>query len=364
LSGAKEGRAISELVRIVDFATWADEATAPDAEDRIAVRAWQSYMDRWPNGELLRFPFGGADFWYDTFDDPSGRESRTVAGWTRIPETVQPRDVQRQRGYPLSPVLAARGFERGHLIARASGGGLDVNLFPQAWQINRGRGSEGREFRRLERLAAASPGALQVTRLLWTDDSNIPTYVHVIVAVPGREVVQGVFTNEPIPRPPRNTAESQTDRPRAATSFHRTVQTQFVADLVGAVASAERTIRLFNGRTGRVDLLVVTVGSERMAVIVEVKNTDWDKLRLERIRPNLRSHLRLLQNYLDTAASQIGEPDAWDSAAGVLIYPRRPADANLVELITRTVESVALMLVWHDEATWGRPAQITDGRSG
>ncbi len=211
---AKEGRAISESVPGVDFAAWADDATAPDAEDRIAERAWQAYMDRWPNGELLRFPFGGADFWYDTSDDSSGRESRTVAGWTRIPDTVQPRDVKRQRGYPLPPALTARGFERGHVIARASGGGLDVNLFPQAWQINQGRGLEGREFRRLERLAAASPGALQVTRLLWTDDTNIPTYVHVVVAVPGREVVQGVFTNEPSPRPPRHTARSQTDRLR------------------------------------------------------------------------------------------------------------------------------------------------------
>lgn len=177
-------------------ASWTPTNTLPSIWRAAAAgspaRSSRDRYDRWPNGELLRFPFGGADFWYDTSDDSSGRESRTVAGWTRIPDTVQPRDVKRQRGYPLPPALTARGFERGHVIARASGGGLDVNLFPQAWQINQGRGLEGREFRRLERLAAASPGALQVTRLLWTDDTNIPTYVHVVVAVPGREVVQGV----------------------------------------------------------------------------------------------------------------------------------------------------------------------------
>ncbi|MDT4983210.1 MAG: hypothetical protein QOF95_700, partial [Pseudonocardiales bacterium] len=45
-------------------------------------------------------------------------------------------------------------------------------------------------------------------------------------------MVQGVFTNEPIPRPPRNTAESRTAQPRAGTAFQEAAQTQFVADLV------------------------------------------------------------------------------------------------------------------------------------
>lgn len=140
------------------------------------------------------------------------------------------------------------------------------------------------------------------------------------------------------------------------------MQIQFVANLVGAVAGAERTIRLLNGRTGRIDLLVVPVGSERMAVIVEIKNTDWDKLRAERIRPNLRAHTRQLQNYLDKAISQIGEPAGWDSATGVLIYLKRPTDARVVELIPRIVDGEALMLVWHDERRGAaRPACLPSG---
>jgi hypothetical protein len=42
--------------------------------------------------------------------------------------------------------------------------------------------------------AAASPGALQMTRLGWTDATNVATYVHLVVAVSGRDVVQGFFT--------------------------------------------------------------------------------------------------------------------------------------------------------------------------
>ena len=341
----------------LDLAGWAADATAADAELRLARRAWHAYMDSWPDGELLQFRSDDTDFWYDTFEDPDGRESRAVAGWTRIPNTIAPRDVVRQRGYPLAPTLTARGFERGHLIARASGGGLDVNLFPQAWQVNQGRSAEGREFRRLERLAARHPGALQLTRLLWTDHTNVPTYVHVVVAIPGRDVEQGFFGNEPIPRPPRKTGRSQVARLQAGTAFHRTVQSQFVAGLVGAEAAAERTVRLLNGRTGRIDLLVLPVGDERMAVVVELKNTDWDNLRPQRIRPNVRAHVRQLQGYLDKVVSQFGDPDGWDSAAGVLVYPRRPADPQVADLITHIVQGQSLMLVWHAETTWATPPE-------
>jgi hypothetical protein len=50
---------------------------------------------------------------------------------------------------------------------------------PQLFAIFVARGGRGTGC---ERLAAASPGALQVTRLLFTDDTNIPSYVQVVVA--------------------------------------------------------------------------------------------------------------------------------------------------------------------------------------
>jgi hypothetical protein len=334
----------------VDLAGWAALASSADADAALAERAWQEYMDRWPDGQLVSFSFDGALFWYDTLDDTTGRESRTVACWTRIPTAVRARDVTRQRGYPLADTLAQRGFERGHLIARASGGGLDVNLFPQAWQVNRGRGVEGRQFRRLERLAAASPGALQMTRLLWTDNSNVSSHVHLIVAIEGRDVEQGVFGNSPEPRPASKSRE--VDRLRAGVAFHRTVQTGFVAGLVGAAAEPESVIRLLDGRYGRVDLLVVPSGDERMAVVVEVKNTDWDALRAERVRPNLRAHLRQLQKYLDVAVAQMEEGGGWQSVVGVLVYPRRPTDPARSEMLANIVDAEALTIVWHDETTW------------
>jgi hypothetical protein len=90
----------------VDLAAWADLATDDDPEARLAERAWVEYVNCWPDAELVTFPFGEASFWFDTFSQPDGRESRTVAAWTRIPAGVSPREASRQRRHPLAPALA------------------------------------------------------------------------------------------------------------------------------------------------------------------------------------------------------------------------------------------------------------------
>jgi hypothetical protein len=224
---------------------------------------------------------------------------------------------------------------------------LDANLFPQAWQVNRGRSAEGVEFRRLERLAAANPGSLVMTRLVYTDDRVVPALVHLLVAVPGRPPEQGMFGNVPAPRP----APGATARLRAGSAFHRTVQTAFVAGLTGAAASPERVVRLADGKTGRVDLLVLPVEPARTAVVVEVKNTDWDALAPHRVRPNLRAHIRQLQGYLDPLVDEM-EHGAWDAVAGVLLYPRKPIDASRAEVVETVADALALMVVWHDQTDW------------
>jgi hypothetical protein len=92
---------------------------------------------------------------------------------------------------------------------------------------------------------------------------------------------------------------------------------------------------------GRLDLLVLPIGDERMAVVVEIKSAQWDERRPERIRPDDRPDSGSCRA---TVISEIG--GKWHSAAGVLVYPRRPLDPNVTELITRMVDSEALMLVW------------------
>ncbi|MGH3812182.1 MAG: hypothetical protein ACRDUV_06960 [Pseudonocardiaceae bacterium] len=86
-------------------------------------------------------------------------------------------------------------------------------------------------------------------------------------------------------------------RPRwSRARFHRRVQTAFRTGLMGADAAPERVLTLVTGRAGRVDLFVIPRLGERMAVVIEIKNTDWDALDEHRVRPNIRRHIRQLQN--------------------------------------------------------------------
>jgi len=199
---------------------WAFDATGYQPKALLSRRAADAYMRAFSDADLSQLSADGVEFWFDSVGiDGVGREARTVAAWGRVPEQVAARDATRQRGYPMSRRWADAGYERGHLVARAAGGGLDVNLFAQAWQVNQGRSAEGKEFRRLERLAAANTGALVMTRLIYTDDTAVPTFVHLLVAVVGQSVQQGLFTNTPEQRPPVHL-----DRLRAGTAFHQTVQ--------------------------------------------------------------------------------------------------------------------------------------------
>lgn len=157
--------------------------------------------------------------------------------------------------------------------------------------------------------------------------------------------------------------------------FHQRVQTAFLAGLLGASAKPEHVITLTTTRNGRLDLLVLPAGAERMAVVVEIKSTQWDQFAEHRVRPNLRGHIRQLQNYLDVYVADLSgqphpegssrltsdspEPVRWDSVVGVLLYPQRPTDPARGRLIEEAADREALTVVWFNETDWHRGGNDT-----
>ncbi len=328
----------------------------------LAEEAALRYRQAWPDADLVEFDADGATFLYDLAENGAGgstREGRTVAAWAISRGPAAPRDASRQRGYPLAESLRELGYERGHLIAHASGGGLDANLFAQVRHINRGRSNDGRAFRDLERLAAGTPGAWVFHQLSYAGPTPVPDRSHLLV-ITDHGVHERLFSNNPL-----LPASASRRRLGAGVVFHRRVQLAFAAGLTGAEAAAEHAISLYQGRRGRVDLVIVPSGSERSAVVVEVKNTHWDAFAAHRVRPNLREHLRQLQRYLDplidglAPATDHETPELvgllagpWDSVSGVLLYPTRPREPARGELIENLVAEQALSIVWYDETDW------------
>lgn len=329
-------------------------ALAPD--DLIDLAA-EGYYAAFPHSELVEFDDHGVSYLFDLTDaSDADRTPRVVAAWGISSVPAGGRKRSRQAGFPLSTELAARGYERGHLLAHATGGGLDENLFAQASDVNQGCSPAGRAYRRLERLASSHPGCLLFHRLIYGDGTEVPDLTQLTIALSGTLYV-GTFDNRPRPTPDRLVRGQQ---------FHRRVQTAFLAGLVGASASPEHVLNLHTGRRRRLDLLILPqTAGEVTAVVVEVKNSEWDDFRSDRVRPNLRRHINQLQGYLDYYVDQIrqghreladhlgtSQPVSWDAVIGVLLYPRRPRISGRAQLIEDLAFQQALTIVWYDETDW------------
>jgi len=88
-----------------------------------------------------------------------------------------------------------------------------------------------------------------------------------------------------------------------------------------------------------------------MLVIIEIKATNWNKIRADRLMRNLRRHLHQLQEYLDTAIEEM-ETGQWGGVAGALLYPARPASNETTEAIERIAGEQAIMVTWYEDVDW------------
>jgi hypothetical protein len=99
-------------------------------------------------------------------------------------EQLMKRDASRMRGFPdpnvsAKRLLGAKAFraDKGHFLGHASGGELDINLFPQRRELNRGWSQEGKEFRNMERYVANHPGTFFYHRPIYNDETWVPQFL-------------------------------------------------------------------------------------------------------------------------------------------------------------------------------------------
>ncbi len=113
------------------------------------------------------------------------------------------RDASRMRGFPdvnisIRKVLTDRAFpaDRGHFLGHASGGILDINLFPHRRDLNRGWSPEGKRFRRMERYVTENLGTFFYHRPEYDDETWIPVVLEYGVLLEGAKWWIEVFRNK------------------------------------------------------------------------------------------------------------------------------------------------------------------------
>jgi hypothetical protein len=171
-----------------------------------ALVDWDSRVDVWCSEYAAQFGDANLseinlDFAVFLFDHTAERV--TLAYAVSVAQ-LHPRDVGRMRAFPDVNVgitklfgTAALAADRGHFLGHASGGTLDINLFPQDRKLNRGWSNEGKRFRAMEREVARHPGTFFYHRPMYDDRTWIPWRLEYAILRPDGSWWKEVFTNRP-----------------------------------------------------------------------------------------------------------------------------------------------------------------------
>lgn len=147
---------------------------------------------------LLKFQNQGFTFLYDqTSANGSDVEDRLVAAYGWSTASIQKKDKSRMRGFLGGGIdIQGKGvFDKGHVLAHSMGGGLDVNLFPQRPELNRGKSVAGKVYRRMEKYAAAHAGTFVFSRLIYCDRSWVPSSLEYGVLMSNQQLWVEWFEN-------------------------------------------------------------------------------------------------------------------------------------------------------------------------
>jgi len=132
---------------------------------------------------LLQVNIDGFEYLFDYTSEPlrpraaDVPEDRLVGVFGLSKSPAAPRDANRIRGFPGGELRTSdqNRPDKGHFIAHSAGGGLEINIFPQRRELNRGHSTEGRVFRRMEQFAAKNPGTFVFARPIYTTQSSAPS---------------------------------------------------------------------------------------------------------------------------------------------------------------------------------------------
>jgi hypothetical protein len=177
--------------------------------------AWlEEYCQDTPrNVRVDRVELNGFSYIFDNYSllismgeaPPSDVVDRLVGAIGRSPHPLRTRESSRLRGW-VGPTELSLGKDRdkGHFIAHTIGGmidGVELNVFPQRRDVNRGWSPAGKRYRQMESFCAAHPGTLCFSRPLYDDATSTPAFIEFGILLPERSWWVETFDNHVTPAP-------------------------------------------------------------------------------------------------------------------------------------------------------------------
>lgn len=129
------------------------------------------------------------------------KDSRLVAALGTSAPGKKARDDYRLKGW-VGPTGEMYGpaWDKGHFIANSMGGAVDrleLNVFVQRRDLNRGWSAEGRRYREMEKYCVRNPGTFCFSRPLYADETAIPAFLEFGILKPDGELWVECFDNRP-----------------------------------------------------------------------------------------------------------------------------------------------------------------------
>jgi hypothetical protein len=175
----------------------------------IALSDWEerldalccAYVEQYPEAQMFDITQSNVIFAWDI----AAERVVLVYGLSATP--ANSRDASRMRGFPdPNPSLQtvdATGTEadRGHFVAHTAGGAMDMNLFPQRRDLNRGWSSQGKQYRAMERYLADHPSTFFYNRPIYSDETWVPAELELAILRPEEGWWIGRFSNRGVEVP-------------------------------------------------------------------------------------------------------------------------------------------------------------------
>lgn len=201
---------------MLNYRSLLEEVGECSVEEMIAILLeelpylWRdAYMEMTAHpANIFRLQHGAFEFIYDDYAsleasgavpfDPKA-EARLVAVLGLSVPRKAGRDDYRLKGWvgPTEKIFGSN-WDKGHFIAHSIGGavdGMEMNVFVQRRDLNRGWSAEGKRFREMEKYCALNPGTFCFSRPLYDDQTAKPAYVEFGIIKSDRELWVECFDN-------------------------------------------------------------------------------------------------------------------------------------------------------------------------
>ena len=137
---------------------------------------------------------------------------------------------------------------------------------------------------------------------------------------------------------------NEPERLRRGKEFHRKIQKEWLGTAQGIILP-EKVVQRLSGRRGRVDIFVGDDSDQNHVAVIEIKASDWNRMKPKSVRRNAMRQVRQIWSYID---SQV-ELDGKDVSPGI-IFPNKPFDNERLEEIEKIFNDWGIQVVWHDES--------------